>query len=246
MLNQRLLYAVLTSTLFLIFHINALAQSENRFKTIKEIDSLRKQLSKKEKIFLSPLPEEFAAHAEFLKQPKTGLFRLLPRGVYGNQLTIRGGGAYYSFVRLTHEYGYGSDIQLQVREPFATANFVSGFAGANYGFFTVIGDIPLEKVTLEHRAIKFLIAYDPPSKEPEVRAEQRRAYTGIEKDGFMYKNSVLAIPNCTYVLRSIDFHNSDVLVAFRVLKKEDDGSLLILWKMLKRFSRPELIQTVSW
>src|SRR5262249_43759650 len=154
--KRRFLYAALTSTFALFFHASTHAQSENRSKTIKEIDSLRKQLDEKTKLFLSPSADDLAAFAEFLKQPNTGLIRILPRGLYEDRLTIRGGGAYYSFIRLTNEYGYGSDIELQrvptnefVAPPIAEYNFQVGFAGADYGFIVTLGDVPLEKVTLD-------------------------------------------------------------------------------------------------
>jgi len=111
--KRRFLYAALTSSFALLFHASAPAQSENRSKTIKEIASLSKQLDEKTKLFLSPSAEDLAAFAEFLKQPNTGLIRILPSGLYEDRRTIRGGGAYYSLTRLTHEYGYGSDIELQ-------------------------------------------------------------------------------------------------------------------------------------
>ncbi|MCI0663217.1 MAG: hypothetical protein L0220_19295 [Acidobacteria bacterium] len=250
MFNQSLLRAVLTSIIFLLFHGNALAQSENRSKTIKDIDSLRKQVSEKEKQFLSPSAEDRAVYAEFLKQSNTGLIRLFPSGLYEDKLLIRGGGSFYSFFRLTHEYGYGSDIMLRLIRrndhqvlPIAEHNFVSGFMG--HGFITVLGDLPLEKVTLDHDAVKFLLSYEPSSPIAEMNRERLRATVGIEKDGFMYKASVLAILDYTYVLRSINFNRSDVLVAFRVVRREGDGSAVILWKMLKRFPKPEIFQTVS-
>jgi hypothetical protein len=41
-------------------------------------------------------------------------------------------------------------------------------------------------------------------------------------------------------LRSINYSDSDVLVAFRVLRKDTDGSLIIAWKMLKEYPVPDL------
>ena len=52
-------------------------------------------------------------------------------------ITLRGGGAFYSFSRLTHEYGGGSDLALD------QGQFWVGFAGTDYGFFTNLGDVPL-------------------------------------------------------------------------------------------------------
>jgi hypothetical protein len=250
MFNRRFLYAALTSTLALLFHINATAQSLDRSKTIKEITALRKELSEREKIFLSPSAEDQAAFAEFLKQPNTGLIRLLPSGLYEDRLTIRGSGAYYSFVRLTHEYGRGSDIELQeprrsanddyVPPPIADYSFHTGFAGADFGFIVTLGNVPLEKVTLGYDKIKYLVNYTPPSKEPKARAEQRRVFGGLQSKEFGNQSTVPAQLNFTYALRSINYRESDVLVAFRVVRKEIDGSVVILWKMLKRFPTPAL------
>ncbi len=249
MFNQSLLCAMLTSTLFLLFYIDAPAQSEDRSKTVNDLDSLKKQLIENEKQFLSPSAKDLAAYAEFLKQPNTGLIRLFPRGIYEERLTIRGGGAYYSFSRLTHESGYGYDIHLEpatneyVAPPIAEYNFKTGFAGADYGFLALVGSVPLEKVTIDHKAVKFLLAYNPPSLIKEVRKEyQRTWYNGIGKNGYSYKREVTATQGYTYVLRSINFDHSDVLVAFHYLRREKDGSALILWKMLKQFPRPELLR----
>jgi len=250
MFNRRYLYAALTSALAVLLHFNALAQSIDRSKTIKEISSLRKELNEKEMLFLSPSAEDRAAFAEFLKQPKTGLIRLFPRGLYDDRLTISGGGAYYSFTRLTHEYGLGSDIMLQtppstpnddyVPPPIAEYDFQTVFAGANYGLIVTLGDVPLDKVTLEYDGVKFLSDYNPPSTEPKARIEQRRAREGIRRGWRGYRWNAPVTVNYTYALRSIDYRNSDVLVSFRVVRKEIDGSLVILWKMLKRFPTPKL------
>jgi hypothetical protein len=42
------------------------------------------------------------------------------------------------------------------------------------------------------------------------------------------------------VLRAINYRVSDVLVAFRVIRQDADGSMILLWKMLKTFPTPEL------
>jgi hypothetical protein len=239
---RRFIYAALTSTLALVFHISAPAQSVDRSKTIKEIDSLRKDLSEKEKLFLSPSAKDQVAFAEFLKQPNTGLIRLFPRNLYENRLITRGAGAYYSFARTTHEYGPGYDIQLE-RVPtneytpptIAECNFLTG-----YGFIAVLGAVPIEKVTLEHNGVRFLAAYNPPTTEPEFREQQRRVRGGIDKNGYGYNRIAPVTPSFTYALRAINYGQSDLLVAFRVVRKEIDGSVVILWKRLKEYPRPPL------
>ena len=221
---------------FLLCAGPTLAQSVNRAQIESEIESLRDQLKAKEAQFLAPALEDQAAFADFLKQPDTGLIRLLPREKYDDsnnrKLTLRGGGAYYSFVRLTHEYGYGSDIQLQQQK------FSVGFAGYDYGFFITLGELPLTEVAVEHPALRFLVEYQPPTTEPEIRAEQRKGWPGIQVGGFSYSASVPALVDATYVVRSISYDRSDVLVAFRVVRQDMDGSLTLLWRMLQKFPVP--------
>jgi hypothetical protein len=243
--NRRFLYAALTSTLALLFHANAPAQSVDRSKTIKEIASLKKQFIEKEKRFLSPSAEDQAAFAEFLKRPNTGMIRLFPGGLYQDVLLTGGGGSLYSFARLTHESRGGSDIGLRPvpKNDFATtpiAEYVLQPALA--GFIVSLGDVPLDEVTLEHDGVKFLASYDAPSTLPERRAEVQRARDGVGKNGYEYKRYAPAIVNHTYALRSIVYDRSDVLVAFRVVRKEIDGSVVILWKTLKRFPTPPLLR----
>src|SRR6185369_12527837 len=103
------------SLLIGVCSLGVFGQTESRADLLKDIEAKRADLAILEKKFLAPAPEDQSAYADFLGQPETGLIRLLPREKFdpiGNTksgMTIRGGGAYYSFARLTHEYG-GSDI----------------------------------------------------------------------------------------------------------------------------------------
>jgi hypothetical protein len=146
-------------------------------------------------------------------------------------LMIRGGGAYYTFTKKIQEYNYGSDISLE------QGKISVGFAGADYGFIYDLGESPLEAVEKESEQVHFLANYTPPSNEPEIRVEQRKSRE-YEVDGITYKSYLPAIIGHTYVLRSINFDDWDVLVAFRIQRKDTDGSLIIFWKMLKEFDKP--------
>jgi hypothetical protein len=151
-------------------------------------------------------------------------------------LQIRGGGAYYSFTRKTHEYGYGSDIQLQ------RGDLTTGFAGANYGLMVKLGDVSLETVGLELPEVNVLATYKPAIKLEDARIEQHRFRDGTEIDGLKVQDSLPMRPDSTYLLRALDYQQTDVLVAFRVVRVDSDGSAIILWKLLKKFSPPQLAQ----
>jgi len=225
--------------------ISVRAQSENRDQVLNQIQAKRAELSALEKKFLAPADEDLSAHAEFLKQPDTGLIRLLPREVFDSEvyrrqqktLTIRGGGAYYSFSRLTHEYGFGSDLELD-------SNYLAvGFAGADYGMLVKLGDVRLEDVSIDLPSSRFISTYMPPTLEPDVRAEQRRFGLGTSVDNTLYKERVPVEANTSYLLRSINFDETDVLVGLRVVRKDSDGSVIILWKLLKKYPKPELVRS---
>lgn len=191
---------------------------------------------------LAPSAVDVARQQFLLSQPKTGLMRLLPRESFDSatykvkaKVSLRGGGAYYSFHYLSHEYGYGSDIS------FDNGNLYVGFAGADYGMLTDLGDTELESIDAKDPRAGFLLNYKPPRNEAQARIEARK-FWGFTVDGVRYQRRLPAEVNHTYLLRSINYDESDLLVAFRVVSKADDGGLTIAWKILKKFSTPQLLR----
>jgi hypothetical protein len=215
------------------------AQSESREGLLNEFEAKRAELATIENKLVLPADSDRQAFAEFLRQPDTGLVRLLPREVYdpveSNKgfLSINGGGAFYSFVRLTHDYGQGSDILL-------SRGYLSvGFAGTNYGILAQVGNIDLNEISVEHPGTLFLASYQAATEEPAARQEWSRFSSGITIDGIKYSNRVKAEVGMSYVLRSIDYGRSDWLVALKVVRQDSDGSLIIAWKALKKFPTPQ-------
>ena len=241
-------------TLLLLGSLTILAQTQSR-------KDSRSQPEKPEKKSLKPSPEARLKYAEFLKAKNTGLFVLLPREKYDPQVNgrhivsripgdkyptlgsfqwangrrsgdVRGGGAYYSFTYRTHQYS--DDTQLSLEQ----GHFLVGFSGASYGFLTNLGDVPLESVSLNTPAVNWAATYKRATYFGDARKEYRRFGQGVVVDGITFNGRLPMVPNSTYVLRAINYMNSDVLVAFRVVEVESDGTALILWKLLKRYSTP--------
>ena len=210
------------------------AQTNSRDDLLKQIELKRAELAALQKLILEPSEEDRTAYADFLRQPDTGLMRILPREKYGNDYGMRGGGAYYSFTVRKHDYSSTSDISLEQGE------LSSGFAGANYGMLTTLGDTPLENVSLETGAAQILASHSPAADEPQARVEQRRTSEGALINGTTYKNRVPLKINSTYLLRSINYSGSDALVAFRVVRVDNDNSAIIVWKLLKKYPIPYL------
>lgn len=236
---KRILTAAFLISMLLMLSVSALAQSGSRAETLKQIEAKRAELATLEKEFLAPSTEDRALYAEFLSRPDTGLIRLLPRESFDREdkMTIRGGGAYYSFALLTHAYGRGSDIELQ-------QNHLSvGFAGFDYGLLVNAGQGPLDEVTFDHPSVRVLANYQIGGTEAEARSEHRRIGAGAQLDGIDIRSRLPVEVNANYVLRSINYPQSDVLVALKVIRKDEDGSVTILWKLLKRFPKPEVART---
>jgi hypothetical protein len=220
---------------------------------------------------LAPSDEDRTNYANLLAQHNTGLIRLLPRQYNQSKnadraVKIRGGGAYYSFAFLTHEYGFGSDLELSTAMRYMSRSprdddsdsdpgpvttrdlarlpvwhsFSVGFAGADYGMMTTLGDVALEDIRLDDSRLSFVLAYRPPRAEPVARAEAMAFRKGVMVGWQLYQSSLPIQVNCTYLLRSISYDRSDVAVAFRVVRQETDDSVTIAWKLLKKFPTPPL------
>lgn len=227
-----------TLTLFLLclnLCVEARAQADERERVAADIESLREQIKLKEQTLLSVPAEDRERHAELLAQPNTGLVRLLPREKWEYKLSTRGGGAYYSFKRLTHEYGHGSDIELE------QGMLSVGFAGANFGFMLNLGDVPLETLSAETEAVRFMASYQTPTPEPEARKAQRQfGGAGTQAEQWTYKDRLPVVVGSTYALRSVNYDRSDLLVVFHIVRKDADGSIILLWKLLKEYPKPSL------
>ena len=208
---------------------------QSREDMVSDIRSLREALTAKEAKFLAPSAEDIAKYAEFLKQPDTGICRLMPRGLYEKVLTIREGGAYYSFTKRSNDYNDEPQIGLE-------GHYLrTGFYGADYGYMAALGDLPMEAVTVETPAIAFLASLVTPSDEPGARAEQRQANSGLVESGLSFSNHLQVQLNATYVLRAVGYREYDVIAAFRPVREDSDGSLIILWKVLQNFPVPQLL-----
>src|SRR5215204_5060511 len=234
MTDGKLAGLALTFACLSLLCTGAHAQTGDRAKAAAEIESLREQITAREATLLSVPDEDRKAHAEFLAQPDTGLVRLLPREKWDSKLSMRGGGSYYSFTLRSNEYGRSTDIGLE------QGRFMVGFAGADFGFITDLGDVPLENVSAETEAVQFMAAFEVPSAEGEARKAGRQFYPARREGTWDYVRMLPAAAGRTYALRSIVYDDTDVLVAFRVVRKDTDDSVVLLWKMLKKYPKPTL------
>lgn len=218
-----------TLALLLLLCSFAYAQETTREQKLRKIDELRSEIKSLEADVLSPGAKDSAR----AKEEGFNVFRIMPREKYNHKLAVQGGGSFYSFTTKSHDYQKIAQIGLE-------QNYLNvGFAGADYGFISDLGDTPLFDVTTETAQVNFLLNYKPPINEPDVRVEQRKTWN-YEANGLIYKSRVPAVVGHSYVLRAISFNNADILVAFKVFRKDADGSLIIFWKLIESFEKPLL------
>ncbi len=206
---------------FLLFVSAAFAQN-SRENAWREIEDLRQQIKEREKILLAVSDEDSATYKNFLEQENTGITRLLPLEGYDGRLTIRGGGAYYSFTQKTHQYNFGSDILLEAN------TFTVGFAGRDFKAFKDLGKVSIENLSLESEGVKELAQFDSPLN-PNVNLSRVMAR-------MPQSSRIAAEVGKTYALRSMNLERSDILVVFHTVSEDIDGSFVIVWKILKSFS----------
>ncbi len=266
-----LLSLVLFISPFLFGQLRPGSVSNPNIQTGRRPSFYDKKMTEAQKQLLTPLPEDKAAFAEFLRQDNTGIIRLLPKGKYEFSRTVAvnrdpdtilpllGGGAFYSFSEKTQKFGPWSEIALD------NGVFVTGFISRGFGILTNIGDVPLDSVTPTSPGVEFLSDFNPPALFADSLAQKKKNSEGFKTGNFAYRNAQPARLNSTYVLRSVvykreffinplsgliyirpdtlawlQFEGSNILVAFRVVRQYEDGSMVLVWKRLKKYSIPKL------
>jgi len=215
--------------------------------TVLPIVLTEDELISEEKKVLMPAPEDLKANADFLRKSGAGIFRLMRvdkqnhrKVVNADKLAVSGdvllfgGGAHYSFTKKNHNADKWSDIAWD--EDF----FLAGVGGEAVGVLVELGDVSLESVSLESSGVGYLAKFVPATTESAAEKQFQQLEKGETDNGFSYRLSAPWKLNTTYALRSINYDRSDLLVAFRAVRQDQNGSLIILWKKLKSYSTTKL------
>lgn len=211
------------------------------------------RFSDAEKRLLVASPVEQYTFEGFLRQPDTGLIRIHPWGKSHRVVSVNDlddgrrpefslHASIYSFSKEKHGNGLSGfvDPRLGWAElKLGEGKFFTGFTGESLGVLVALGDTPLESITPQAPGVVGLANIIPPGDYLEASALSRRNRAGFEIDKFAYGSSLAAKVNTTYVLRSTANKRSDLLVAFRVTRQDEDGSLTIVWRKLRSYPKPD-------
>lgn len=227
-------------------------------------DPLYRKPTRKELQAIAPNRQLFQQYSAFLRQSDTGLTRLVPDAGCAEstkvvvatedclKYTMPGAGFAYSFRVENYRIPRLADIIFSG----------GGFQASGvllHGIFVNIGDVPLEKVSLQTKGMKFLVNFQPEPDYYKAKEIDEKLIEGFEQDGFLYRRGLFAKEDTTFVLRSIAYagkyfraingitynefyfdRRRDIIVAFRIVETGADGSVTILWKELADKKSPKV------
>jgi hypothetical protein len=232
----------------------------------ESINNLYREPKKKELQAVAPDSRDLKVFEGFLKQSKTGLIKLVSDFGCAQstkvivvteeclKYSLPGAGSSYSFRIENYRIRRLSDLT------FADDSF-HGLGVLSHSILVNIGDVPLENVTLQTIGLKFLTQFEPETDDQTAKEVDLSLMEGIEQDGFIYRRSLPALNDTTYALRSIaykgffyramdgipynelDFDKRiDIIVVFRIVRRDEGGTVTILWKELERKNSPKIKQ----
>jgi hypothetical protein len=200
----------------------------------------------------------------FLKAPDTGIVKLNAESscisdkdilVASEQclpFKMPGAGTAYSFRTGSYRLPRLADVIL-IDGIFRTGGIFQQVVMAE------LGDIPIEDVTLNTIGMKRLVDLQPVKDSEEFAKFGALNSKGIWSDGLLYRNGQRVKIDSTFALRSIAYRGNyfrsidgisydeleydkrrDVIVAFRVVDKDENGNVTITWKRLRDIEAPKL------
>lgn len=208
---------------------------------------------------LRPPPAYLVTYKDFLKDKDHGIFRIWPDKGCDKGLTVsveslekckdvipvKGGGSLYSF-RIRNHDSQSVD--------FWDLHFIDGnLVGGNDSVQMIIAETDvadIETINRKNSVFESLSKYEPKSTRAEIKKQNIDLQKRIEFDGKSFSNQVQPKLDHVFAARVVayfekgavgsssgsryDGRGLDLILAFQVVATEPDGSLVILWKELKR------------
>lgn len=230
----------------------------------EEIRPLYRKPNKKELANLTPSQSLLTQYEKFLKQPDTGIFKLSADSTCAANAqvvvatetclsnNIPGAGTAYSFRAESHRMLHLSDLVLE-NGVIRTGSLMQ------QGILVNLGNIELDQISLQAPGLKYLLEFDPSMNQEEIEKFEEKLSKGIKVDGFTYGYGLYVENQKTFALRSIAYRGKfqravsgvtynemefdkrkDILVVFRIVEKDANGDLTILWRELQTKDSPKI------
>jgi hypothetical protein len=207
-------------------------------------------------------PADIGKYSSFLKQQDTGIFKIFPNMGCVSKAVVSVSGECARFVPLSSSFtfrtnNYSDEVYHDIY--FKDERIVSD-SFFSQGIFVEVGDEPIEAIDLSHRALKYLTSFQPDADTRSATEHAKAFQSGIEASGYRYADNFAPQEKVTYAMRMIAyrignalkpvtedtpmnemmFHSLafdkrvDVVVLFRVVRRDELSGLTIVWKELSR------------
>ncbi len=112
----------------------------------------------------------------------------------------------------------------------------SGWYPLNYSLFSELGDVSIETLDLT-KDIQSLKKFAVTKDLSQFATQRKQFEAGVEIGGRFYKSLVPVKTDSTYLLLSGKYRFAqktfdETMVVFRVIRKDADGSVVLIWKEL--------------
>ena len=210
------------------------------------------RLSKEIKARLEIAPEVKAEYAAFLKTRNTGVFKLLSHGTEGDALAIstaNAGGMANPIFRATSTYSFREKEVGSWQSDIAYMDGkIMGTMATSHLILTQLAAEDIASVTAETPGMPFLANLAQAKTPEEVDEISARLAPGIGDSGFRYTTSTWPRVGKVYGLRLVAYGyrrgsayspgEKDLLIAFKIAARDEDGSITVVWKELHRKDAP--------
>jgi len=233
----------------------------------EKLPTLTEADRKRIKALLTPNPDDIFANQELLKQPGTGIFRLFPNSSCESRMEVRVDGPCANHVPGGSSFSFRHAITPDIH---FNDGWLIGDSFFSQIVLAQIGDVPLVGLEARASQLRFLSSFEPASDIPGARQQFAMILKGIDADGIKYSKGAQPQLGMTYAMRIVAYRNGnnldrrmaregvgpdhpvmmfkkleednriDILVGFRVVRREEDGNLTIVWKELERKKSPVL------
>lgn len=213
--------------------------------------------------------QEKQNHRKLLSMPDTGIFRVLPYQAYLRPLNTIDNRSQknvierYPFPVLGKSKGnFKPNLPLHIVK--GKFQLLSG--GIDYGFIAEIGDVPLEDLdanlqTVDAKKRDIIVNYQPPNRLSELFTQKRKVIIGKHKNSnvdaklnntylvrnlqfqlpeIIAKNQIISRKQRRYIDQLLQMQSSDVIVAFKPVRRHSDGSYTVIWRVLQQLKDPQI------